>query len=352
MTTRRDWMTSQGDRIDRTHLQALLDEGFGPEGATKDARFGLQLAVAAHHRGELVFERYGETAGPDTPLISWSMAKSITHALVGLLVHDGLLDPSAPADVPAWADDNRSAITLQQLLTMTSGLEFVEDYVDDEESDVIEMLFGSGRDDVAGFAAGSPLVHEPGTVFSYSSGTTNIVSAICSRAIDRGGGGAGARAVLEHLQRRLFDPLGMAQTTARCDASGTFIGSSFVYAPARDYLRFGQLYLDDGLVGGQRLLPAGWVDHARRPVAVEVDERHWYGAHWWLWDRHTAADADHAGFDCADIDGFAAHGYEGQFTVVVPARDLVITRLGKTPVEQQPEVRSWLADIIRCFPVS
>lgn len=318
-------------------------------GGAEDAPFGLHLAIAVQHRGAIVGEAYGTTADADTPLISWSKGKSVTHALVGLLVLDGALDPSAPAPVPGWADDSRASITLQHLLAMTSGLEFVEDYVDGDVSHVIEMLFGSGKDDVAGYAESFPLLHEPGTFFNYSSGTTNIISAICDRAIRTNGLAASTEAF---FQKRLFDPLGMTSATITCDDSGTFVGSSFVYATARDFAKFGQLYLDDGIVDGTRLLPEGWVQHARTPVDVLVDEAHWYGAQWWLWDNNCRPAPDGPGFDCSDINGFGAHGYEGQYTVVVPDRDLVVVRLGKTAVERQPEVRKWIADIIRCFPVS
>ena len=170
--------------VDQDRLDALLDHGFGAHGDSEQAELGLQLAVAARHRDELAFERYGTTADSNTTLIAWSMAKSVTHALVGCLVMDGLLDPNAPAPVPGWAGDDRRAITLQHLLNMNSGLAFVEDYVDDQVSNVIEMLFGTGSDDVAGYAEAFPLLHQPGEVFNYSSGTTNIVSAVCGRAIE------------------------------------------------------------------------------------------------------------------------------------------------------------------------
>ncbi len=332
---------------DLERLDELLSRGFGPEGEAEDAHFGLQLAVAGLHRGELAFERYGKTADASTELISWSMAKSMTQALVGLLMMDGLIEPTAPAAVPEWANDERAAITLQHLLEMTSGLEFVEDYVDDQVSHVIEMLFGAGKADVAGYAASFPLQHEPGTVFNYSSGTTNIISAICGRIIAEANDGED---VASFLQRRLFGPLGMENTRIQCDDAGTFIGSSFVFAPARDFLKFGQLYLQDGVWDGQRLLPEGWMDHARTPIEPPVTDAHWYGGHWWLWDDNC--DPAVTGLETADIGGFGCHGFEGQYIVVVPGRDLVVCRLGKTPVEQQPEVRSWLADIIRCFPSS
>lgn len=314
-------------------------------GGDQDQPFGLHLGIVVQHQGNVFAEVYGPTADADTTLISWSMAKSFTHAMVGMLVLDGFLDPDAAVPVPAWADDERSVITLQHLLEMNSGLEFIEDYIDGETSSVIEMLFGSGKDDVAGFAESFPLIHEPGSVYNYSSGTTNIISAICDRTIKTNGLADSTEAF---LQKRLFNPLGMDSATVTCDEQGTFIGSSFVYATARDFAKFGQLYLDDGMVNGERLLPDGWVTHARTPVQSPVADPHWYGAQWWLWDANCLL--DNTGFDCSDIDGFGAHGYEGQYTVVVPDRDLVVVRLGKTPLDQQPEVRAWIADIIRCFP--
>lgn len=314
-------------------------------GGDKDAPFGLHLSLAVQHKGEVVAEVYGPTADADTALISWSKAKSFTHAMVGMLVLDGALDPTTPAPVQRWADDERSNITLQHLLEMNSGLEFVEDYVDGEVSHVIEMLFGSGKDDVAGYAESRPLIHKPGSVFNYSSGTTNIISAICGRAIKANDLAADTEA---YLKQRIFDPLGMTSATVQCDEQGTFIGSSFVFATARDFAKFGQLYLDGGTVDGKRLLPEGWVQHARTPVQSPVTDPHWYGAQWWLWDKNCLP--VNTGFDPSDLNGFGAHGYEGQYTVVVPDRDLVVVRLGKTPVERQPEVRAWIADIIRCFP--
>lgn len=324
-------------------------------GGGNDEPFGLHLGLAIQHHGEIVSEVYGPTADANSALISWSMAKSFTHAMVGMLILDGLLDPTVPAAVPGWADDERSAITLQHLMEMNSGLEFVEDYVDGDVSHVIEMLFGSGQADVAAYAQSFPLIHEPGSVFNYSSGTTNIISAICDRTIKASGLAPSTEAF---LQQRLFDPLGMDSATVQCDDQGTFIGSSFVFATARDFAKFGHLYLNDGVLndggpgGGKRLLPEGWVAHARTPVRSPVLEGHWYGAQWWLWDENCDPGPAGAGFDCSDINGFGAHGYEGQYTVVVPERDLVVVRLGKTPVERQPEVRAWIADIIRCFPTA
>ncbi|MGH1504506.1 MAG: serine hydrolase domain-containing protein [Acidimicrobiales bacterium] len=323
---------------------AVLERAFGSaDGPWRDHRLDQTLATVVVQHGRIVAEAYGPATSTDTgtgteattTLISWSMAKSITHAWIGLLVGDGLLDLDEPAPVAAWADDERAAITLRHLLSMTDGLDFTEDYVDEGVSDVIEMLFGAGTDDVAGYAIARPAAHPPGTRFNYSSGTSNIVARIAGDAVLRAAG-LGPDVSPEQrtevcqvfLAERLFGPLGMTSATTRFDAAGTFVGSSYLYATARDFARFGALYLADGVWNGERLLPEGWVDQARTPVDVDVDEAFWYGSHWWLWDDATGA--------------FGCHGYEGQYIVVHPALDAVVVRLGKTDVEQRPAVVGWI----------
>ena len=311
------------ERLDR-HLDRCMDDV---------DELGLTRAVVVVHGGRIVRERYGPETDADTTLISWSMAKSITHALVGLLVEDGRLELSAPAPIGAWSYDERAEITLQHLLEMTSGLEFVEDYVDAGVSHVIEMLFGSGIDDHAAYASAFPLVAPPGTVWNYSSGTTNIVAKIAGDAI-----GGGRDSTEKYLRDRLFGPLGMASAIPKFDTAGTFVGSSYVYATARDFARFGYLYLRNGWWDGRRLLPSDWVDHAATPVPAPLpdDERHGYGAHWWLWRR--------------DPRTIAALGYEGQRTIVARDRDLVVVRLGTSAAERHAALDAVLDEIVRCFP--
>lgn len=314
------------------------------------APHGVSLGLVVQHRGDVVLERYGTQPdtvfGPGGPvsaestLISWSMAKSITHAAVGIAVGDGLLDIDAPAPVPSWRDTDKSGITLQQLLEMRSGLLFVEDYVDDQVSHCLEMLYGEGQHDVAAYAAALPLVARPGAVWNYSSGTTNIVSRIVGDVV--GGGRAGMEAF---LHERLFEPLGMTTAVPKFDDAGTFIGSSYVFATARDFAKFGQLYLDRGWVhgsgGDHRILPEGWWQHAAEPVSTDPDDPRGfsaYGRHWWLW---------------TDVPGlFACQGYEGQYTLVVPDRDLVVVHLGKSPVESRALLRDELARIVAAFAPS
>ncbi len=300
---------------------------------TQPPELGLTSAIFVVHRGRVVAEAYGPDTDPDTTLISWSMAKSITHAVFGLLVGDGLVAIDDPAPVAAWAGDARREITIRHLLVMSSGLAFVEDYVDDSVSDVIEMLFGSGVDDHAAFAAAKPLVHPPGRVWNYASGTSNILARIAGDLV--GGGRDGMEAFLGD---RIFGPLGMRSASPKFDTAGTFVGSSYVYATAADFARFGYWYLRDGTWDGRRLLPAGWAESARTPAAAPVPatERHGYGCHWWRWFRSD--------------DTFSANGYETQRVVVSPSRDVVLVRLGKTPAEFGAAVDAELDGLLGVFP--
>jgi CubicO group peptidase (beta-lactamase class C family) len=304
--------------------RGALPAGFAEPAAPA---FGKTLALAVSWRGRLVLERYAEGVGPDTTLISWSVAKSVLHALIGILVRDGKLDLRTRAALPAWRapGDPRAAIALEDLLRMKSGLAWREDYVDAQQSDVIEMLFGRGKDDVAAFAAESELAHPIDTVWCYSSGSSNLASFAAGRAL---GGPTDA-----FLRRELFAKLGMASATVRCDAAGTWIGSSFVFATARDFARFGTLYLRDGIWDGERILPEGWADYARSETPGSNGE---YGAHWWLPPRGEGM--------------FSANGYRGQYVFVAPARDVVAVRLGESTADEQPLVREWLAELVARFP--
>jgi CubicO group peptidase (beta-lactamase class C family) len=280
---------------------------------------GRTDALLVQQAGEVVLERYGDDVDASTTLRSWSMAKSMLHACVGMLVDEGALELDAPAPVAAWADpaDPRHAITLRDLLTMRPGLEWSEVYLTDVPSDVVAMLFGRDLDaqpDVAAFAAAKPLVAEPGSSFNYSSGTSNIVSAMVRDVV---GPGSDYEA---WLRRRLFDPLGMASATPRFDEAGTWIASSYCFCTARDFASFGQLYLDDGACGGTRLLPSAWVAMARTETGRDGEGRA-HTAHWWR-------------FRDERWDAFSAQGYEGQYIVVVPSLDLVVVRLGQTTAER------------------
>jgi CubicO group peptidase (beta-lactamase class C family) len=284
--------------------------------------YGETWALLAAHGGHLVYERYagqlpgwgqpGEVVGPTTKLLSWSIAKSVLHCCVGVLVEEGRLALDGPAGVPAWSDpaDPRHGITLEHLLSMRDGLGFVEDYDPGEGvSDVITMLFG-GIEDMAAFAAAKPLVAAPGTRYSYSSGTSNIVSGLVAAAVGSG------EDYERWLRSTLFEPVGMGSATPEFDDAGTWIGSSYLRATGRDWLRFGELCLRDGRWGDRRILPKCWIDHGRAPRSQDEDGS-WHGAHWWT--------------DRSELGTFWAEGYEGQILIICPALDLVVARFGRTP---------------------
>ena len=337
-----DWPTEEwpvGHLARGVDLTPLLDEVCDNDGPLAET-----FAVLVVHRGRIVAERYQGALehfdGPptpvtvETPLLSWSMAKSVLHAVVGLLVGAGRLDLDAPAPVPEWADpgDPRHAITLRQLLAMRDGLDFAEEYVEGDVSDTIAMLFGDGQSDMAHFAADRPLAAPPGTRFNYSSGTSNIISSVVARAVGHG------QAYAEYLRARLFAPIGMHSAEPELDPTGTWVASSYLRATARDFARFGLLYLRDGVWDGARLLPEGWVDYGRT-VQSDDPEDGPYGAHWW----GVAGDT---------LGTFRASGYEGQSITICPAHDLVVVRLGKTPAAHYPDLTRWRADVVRAFSAS
>ncbi|MSO59049.1 MAG: class C beta-lactamase-related serine hydrolase [Ilumatobacteraceae bacterium] len=329
--TRDTWVTSEPDTdVDRRILDAQIAYLMSQPDSLGDT-----LAIVAVHRGRVVAEAYAPDIDSDTTLISWSMAKSITHALIGMAVGDGLLDVSAPTKLSEWAHDDRCRITMQHLLEMRSGLSWIEDYVDDTSSDVIAMLFGSGSTDNAGFAIAKSLEHEPGSQWSYSSGTTNIVTRLLARALGEEFGNT--ERVSNFLQQRLFDVLAMNSATARFDPSGTFVGSSYVFASARDFAKFGYLYLNDGMFGYERVLPVGWVDHGARFSAYDPENGFCYGSHWWTWP--------------SEPDSMVALGYEGQYTWVIPRRELVLVRLGKTDASKKDALTQHLLSVIGAFPI-
>ena len=336
-------------------LEAEIDALFG-----RPPDEGVSLALVVQQHGELVAERYGvrppNLFEPDpnpitaeTPLLSWSVAKSMVHAAVGILVGDGALDPADPAPVPEWQGTEKEAITLLDLLEMRSGLAFAEDYLparsahgvgqgrpdqssalrsgtegdlprdEGEASDVIDMLFGSGSSDHAAYAAAKPLVHPVGAWWSYSSGTTNIICRIVGDVVAGGPGTSPEEreaAARQFLDQRLFGPAGMPDADPRFDPAGNWVGSSYVHAPTRQFARFGEVYLRDGVVGDTSVLPPGWADHARTSIAHDPENGCDYGRHWWIWPDQPGS--------------LAAHGYEGQYILVLPAHDAVVVHLGKT----------------------
>ena len=271
---------------------------------------GTPFAFVVLYKGAIVAERYRTGMTEDTRLLSWSMGKSFTNALVGLMTGDGLLDIYAPMDIPQWKDDNRRAITLNDLMQMQSGLEWNENY--GNRSDVNIMLHQ--EEDMGLFALSKPLMVKPGTHWYYSSGSTNIVMRYLR------GKFSSDQAFWTYIRERLFTPLGIWNACFEPDMTGTPVGSSYLYVTARDYARFGQMFLDDGCVAGERILPEGWVDYSVTPAS---DSQGGYGAFFWLNQNKS----------CPDVpeDMFSCQGHDGQEIYIIPSKDLVVVILGYSP---------------------
>ena len=287
---------------------------------------GHPFAFVVLKDGRKVAERYGEGINHHTQLLSWSMGKSFTNALVGIMAGDGLVDIYAPTGIPEWQNDERAKITLNDLMQMQSGLEWNEDY--GNRSDVNLMLHR--EQDMGLYAINKPLEHEPGTFWYYSSGSTNIVMRYLR------GKFASNDEFLQYIHDRLFEPLGIRGAHFEPDMTGTPVGSSYLYVTARDYARFAQMFLDDGVVGGERILPEGWVDYTRTPASASEGG---YGAFFWLNRNHV----------CPDVpeDMYSCNGHDGQQIYIIPSKGLVVVILSYSPKPDRViEFNRLLSDII------
>ncbi len=325
-------------------LEVLLDDAMKRE--LSDV-MGETRAIVIIHKGKMVAERYRDGFGPDTKQVSWSMAKSFTSALVGTAVKRGLIaDLDAPMPGPWAPDDPRAAITWRQWLNMVDGLDYHEiGEADLAKNDVVQMMFGKGRYDVIAYAKALPLIHTPGTHWNYSTAGFHLLA----HAIQELLGDHTPKAMVDYANTNLFDPIGM-DARIEFDPAGTFLGGSLVWASARDFARFGYLYLRDGVWNGRRVLPEGWVDFSR--TKTPADNVTVYGAGWWI----NAANPDDIrpkgqGSALGPRDAFSAQGHEGQIIWVVPSRDLVIVRLGLMGNGGQswPALYDWAQKVAMAF---
>ena len=271
---------------------------------------GHPFAFVVLHKGGIVAERYDAGITPETQLLSWSMGKSFTNALVGIMAGDGLVNIHAPMDIPQWQGDGRKAITLSHLMQMQSGLQWNENY--GNRSDVNLMLHR--ETDMGRYALSKPLEHEPGTFWYYSSGSTNIVMRYLRGLFPSD------EAFLTYMRERLFKPLAIANPHFEPDMSGTPVGSSYLYVTARDFARFGLLYLNDGCIGDERILPEGWVEYTATPASASEGG---YGAFFWLNRNLKCPDAPEDMFSC--------QGHDGQQIYIIPSKELVVVILGYSP---------------------
>lgn len=297
-----------GERVEPSQDQALvaiLDDAAmtGP---------GMRAVVVVKD-GRIVGERYSEGFDAETPLLGWSMTKTVTAAIIGTLVRDGQLSVDQNDLFEGWSSDERGEITLADLMAMSSGLEFNEDYGD--VTDVTRMLYLES--DMAGFTADKNLVGPRGETFNYASGTTVLLSRIWQNAF------ADPQQVLVWPGKALFAPLGMTSAVLEPDMADTFVGSSYLYATAHDWARFGEFLRNDGVWNGEQLLPQGFVAWMREEAPASSGAY----ARGQLWLKGPGEDA---GFDLP-ADTFWLRGHDGQSVAVIPSKGLVIARLGLTP---------------------
>ncbi len=297
-------------------------------------------AIVVVHRGRLVAEAYADGLDARSPLPGWSMAKSAMNALVGILVGEGLLSLDDSNLRSEWSsnDDPRRNITVAHLLRMTSGLAFGDPDAG-RLNDVRRMLYLNKS--TAGLAASKPAIAEPGSLWSYSSGSTSILSAIVKDAASRRNAPE-----ISFPQSALFDRLGMSSAIFERDGEGTLIGSAFLHASARDWARLGLLYLQDGVWRGERILPEGWVTVSRSPVKESKEA---YGAHFWLRASNSIRPNE---TDRGDLpgDAFFMLGRGGQMVAIIPSRDVVAVRLGLTRDRSAWDPERFVTDLIALLP--
>jgi CubicO group peptidase (beta-lactamase class C family) len=303
-------------------LSAALDRAFAEPAQPPYRR---TRAVVVMKAGRIIAERYADGIGPETQLLGFSMTKSVISALTGILVRQGKLKLDGPAPVAAWQDpdDPRHAITVDQLLRHTAGLALgssLQASLGSALEPVNTMKYA--EDDGAAFAERAPLATAPGTVWNYHDGNSLVLAHLIRNAA----GGKPADA-LRFARRELFAPLGMVNVTLQLDGAGTIEGSGEMLASARDWARFGQLYLNDGVAGGKRILPEGWVSYS-----ASATPNAWVGIGAGFWTNQGNSFGAKFRVDHGwPRDAFFAKGTIGQYTIVIPSEQLVIVRLGRSP---------------------
>ena len=328
--------------VPRDRLARAVDEAFSADG------IGDTRAVIVMHEGEIVAERYADGFNAETPFVSWSMAKTVTGVLIGMLVADGRLELDAPAPVASWqrAGDPRGEITLRHLLQMRSGLRHSEFADPIYTSGEVRMMYLDGKHDMAGWAEAQSLDHAPGENFTYSTATSVILSDIATDIIAPDASARERQALMaEFLKARLADPLGMPSMVGEYDASGTLVGGSAIWANARDWARFGEFLRHGGSVKGAQIVPRGWIEFMLTSSPTSTD----YRGHLWL-NRFSESDRSALFAERGPDDAFAAIGHLGQYIIVAPSRRLTLVRLGKTDGPDRDALVEELADIVSLYP--
>jgi CubicO group peptidase (beta-lactamase class C family) len=330
-------LTNAPAGVDRAALDKAVDDAFTDETPAKEID---TRAVVVVYDGHIVAERYAPGYDKSTRFLGWSESKSMTATFIGTQIASGKLALDAPAPVAEWkgADDKRGKITLRNLLNMSGGLAFNEPY--DPGSDSTQMLFQ--EHDMAAYAASKPLAHDPGTVWYYSSGTANILSRI---AFQRAGGTLAS--YIAYARAHVFDPAGITSAVFEPDESGNFVGSSYLYMNARDWARFGLIYLNRGTINGNRIVPESFADFVCMPAPADPQKD--YGGQFWL-NGFDEKNPNVRQLPHLPDDMCASQGYNDEFTAIFPSRKVVIVRLGWTVGNAEFNRDKHYAEILAALP--
>jgi len=309
--------------IDYVKLEKAVDNAFDKPGfKTKRTR-----ALLVIYKDQIIAEKYENEFTKNTKFLGWSMTKSITATYFGILQQQGKIDINRPAPIPEWANDERSKITLHNLIQMNSGLEWEEDY--GKISDVTKMLFL--EEDMANVQLEKPATFKPNTHWNYSSGTTNLLSGILRRQFKT------HQEYLDFWYASLIDKIGMHSMLIEPDMVGNFVGSSYGWATARDWAKFGLLYLHEGNWNGEQIFDKSWAKYVATPTPTSNGE---YGGHFWL----------NAGGKYPDVptDMYFCGGFQGQKVIIIPSKELVIVRFGLTE-DEDFDFNGMMRDVISSF---
>ena len=306
--------------VDYDKLQKAIDNAFDKQGA-KNKR---TRSVVVLYKNHLIAEKYAPGFTASSKILGWSMTKSITATCFGILQKQGKIDIVKPAPIAEWENDERSKITINDLLHMNSGLEWEEDY--GKISDVTKMLFQA--EDMTKSQIEKPAKYKPNLHWYYSSGTTNLLSGIIRKQFKT------HQEYLDFWYSSLIDKIGMNSMIVETDMAGNFIGSSYGWSTTRDWAKFGLLYLHKGNWNGEQLFDESWAKYVATPTNTSNGN---YGAHFWL---NTSGH-----FPDVPKDMYYCSGFQGQMVAIIPSKDLVIVRLGLTE-EPDFDFNGFLRDVI------
>lgn len=320
-------LTNVPPEINLEKIQEALEYAF--DEPYEDMKRRTQAVVIVYN-GKIIAEKYADYITAQTPLLGWSMTKSVTSSVIGLLVKDGKLNVMDRAPISEWDEDERSQITLNDLLHMSSGLEFEEQYL--PFYDATNMLYEAQN--MAEYAINKPLIHPPNTVFNYSSGTTNILMQIARETV-----GGELTDIHRYIMARLFKPLHMHTAVIEPDASGNYVGSSYMFASGRDWARFGLLFLNEGQWNGEQLIPQTYVEYCKTPVSFAPRRR--YGGQFHL-NAGEEGNLENRNLPSLPTDIFYCNGFNEQHVVIFPSNNLVVVRLGATQNKAAWDIETFL----------